>query len=268
MVAIDLDWVLDLAEVESVVKGLPSDKALGLDGLTSEVLKACWEWVSITYLELVREFWRDGTLMSAVVRGVLCLTPKGGDLDFLRNWHPITMLNLAYKIIRKIIANRLKSLMPSLIDSQKLGFIIGRSIMDNLLTYRIAKEFATKKKVSAILLMVDFMKAFNHLDHISLYDTLRAMKFSEVFIKLVMGLVSGGASKIHVNGLFSDEFSLDRGVRQGCPCPPSFSHSSHSPSSRCSKTKRQRENCMAFRLEVMMDPSCSISSSLTIPGSS
>lgn len=215
--AADMDRIPDLAEVESVVKGLPSDKAPGLDGLTSEVLKACWSWVSVTCLELVQAFWKDGVLTISAVRGVLCLIPKGGDLDFLRNWRPITMLNLVYKIISKLLANRLKPLMGLLIDSQQSGFIAGRSIVDNLLIFRIAKEHALRKNLQAILLMVDFMKAFDRLDHIFLRDTLRALGFSEFFIMLVMVLVSGGASKIHVNGMFSEEFNLDRGVRQGCP---------------------------------------------------
>lgn len=85
--------------------------------------------------------------------------------------------------------------------------------MDNLLTFRVAKEFSRKKKLQAILLMVDFMKAFDRLDHVFLRDTLHALGFSKSFIMLVMGLVYGGASKIHVNGLFSKDFNLDRGVK-------------------------------------------------------
>lgn len=127
------------------------------------------------------------------------------------------MLNLVYKIISKLIANKMKLAMPQLIDSQQIGFIAGRNIVDNILTFKVAKEFAQKKKLLAILLMMDFMKAFDQLDHVFIYDILHALGFIEFFIHLIMGLVRGGASKIHVNGLFLGEFSLDQGVRQGCP---------------------------------------------------
>lgn len=111
------------------MRDLPNDKALGLDGLTSEVLKACWSWVNETLLDLVRAFWQDGNITVVVARGVLCLIPKGGDLDFLRSWHPIMMLNLVYKITNKLITNRLKRLMGLLVDNQQLGFVLGKTLL-------------------------------------------------------------------------------------------------------------------------------------------
>lgn len=110
------------------------------------------------------------------------------------------MLNLAYKIMSKILANRLKPIMSLLVDIQQSGFITGRSIVNNILTFKVAKEFTLKKRIQAIALMVDSMKAFDRMDHSFLRDTLRAMGFGDLFIMLVMGLVSRGASKIHTNG--------------------------------------------------------------------
>lgn len=70
------------------------------------------------------------------------------------------------------------------------------------------------------LLKLDFMKAYDRLDHQFLRDVLAAMGFSNVFISLAMGLVCNGSSKVHMNGLFTDEIMLCREVRQGCPLAP------------------------------------------------
>lgn len=70
--------------------------------------------------------------------------------------------------------------------------------------------------LEAIFIMWDFMKAYDQLDHAFISDTLLALGFNEIFVSLVKGLVCAGTLKVHMNGLFLQEFSLDRGARQGC----------------------------------------------------
>lgn len=66
------------------------------------------------------------------------------------------MMALLYKIISKLITNRLKQFMITLFDLQHKGFIAGRKILDNILAYRVGKEYVHWKKLLAIFLMLDF----------------------------------------------------------------------------------------------------------------
>lgn len=103
-----LEWaILDkeptLVEVEVVIKTFKSGKSPGLDDLTIEVLRACWEWIGKVCVDVVLAFWHDGILTPSSLWGVIKLIPKGGDGKFLKNWRPIMMLNLIYKIISKLL---------------------------------------------------------------------------------------------------------------------------------------------------------------------
>lgn len=67
---------------------------------------------------VIQDFWADGILTSDAARGVIKIIPRSGSLDFLKDWRPITMLMLMYKIISKILAARLKTFLPFLVDAQ------------------------------------------------------------------------------------------------------------------------------------------------------
>lgn len=103
--------------------------------------------------------------------------------------------------------------MELLVDLQQIGFIAGRNIVDNILAFWVGKEHVTKKKLRAMCIKYDFMKAYHRLDHAFLCDTLLAMGFSSFFVMLVRGLSCMRTLKVHANGLFSQEICLDRGMR-------------------------------------------------------
>lgn len=208
-----LDRLPNLAKVEVVVMSLKARKSPGLDGLTPKVLKCSWGWIKEELWEVVKAFWADGVLTTIDARGVIRLIPKLGELELLKNWRPITMLSLIYKILSKILATHLKPFMQFLVDLEESGFIKGRKILDNILAFKIGKDYAKFKKLLAFLLKLDFIKAYNKLDHSYLKDKMRGMGFNELFITLVMGLVYNGSSKVHINGLFTKEIVLGRGVR-------------------------------------------------------
>lgn len=89
--------------------------------------------------------------------------------------------------------------------------------MDNLLTFKLAQELVTKKKMEAVLLKADFYKAYDCVEHTFIWDTMKSLGFAPHIIQLAQGLVEQAESKVHINGLFTPAIALERGVRQGCP---------------------------------------------------
>lgn len=127
------------------------------------------------------------------------------------------MLTLTEKLCAKFLANRIKKPTSKVKDAQQTGFLEGRNILDNLLTYRLAQEWVAKTKLEAIMLKANFMKASNRIEHLFIWETMKRLGYNSHLIRLAKGLVENAESKVHVNGWFTKSIKLDMGVRQGCP---------------------------------------------------
>jgi hypothetical protein len=88
---------------------------------------------------VVHEFWQKKKLSKLMLAAIIKLIHKGGDRHFLKHWRPISLLNVPYKVIAKLLANRLKQILPDIVDIQQTGFIKGRSIHDNILTLKLVQ---------------------------------------------------------------------------------------------------------------------------------
>ncbi|KAL3697755.1 hypothetical protein R1sor_011831 [Riccia sorocarpa] len=95
-------------EVDGVVENLPLGKSPGLDGITAEILHSCWSFVRSDCIEMVQEFWRRGALTEKTRTAVIKLLPKNSQTQLLKNWRPLSLMGLTYKILAKIMANRVK----------------------------------------------------------------------------------------------------------------------------------------------------------------
>lgn len=90
---------------------------------------------------MVHAYWSNFLLSILASTAVIKLLFKTDKCYFLKNWHPISLLTLTYKIIAKILVDRLQSFAPTVVDLQKMGFIKGHSIQDNFLAFKFAQEF-------------------------------------------------------------------------------------------------------------------------------
>ncbi|KAL3676110.1 hypothetical protein R1sor_026058 [Riccia sorocarpa] len=103
------------AEVDTIAHLMKKEKSPGLDGVTIEVLLASWNFVRGDCLEMIEHFWEEGKLIKGTRTAVIKLNiPKNQEVEYLKNWRPLSIMILSYKIIAKILAERLKKLMPGL----------------------------------------------------------------------------------------------------------------------------------------------------------
>lgn len=105
-----------LKELKRILDLFPRDKSLGIDGLTLEVYEACWSFLGEDFLALVLTFWDTASLPRSFKTGVLKLIPKKPDRHFLKDWRPLAMLTAMYKVIAKLLAMRLRLVLPQLIS--------------------------------------------------------------------------------------------------------------------------------------------------------
>ncbi|KAL3684100.1 hypothetical protein R1sor_002122 [Riccia sorocarpa] len=207
-------------EIEECVKTLAKDKAPGLDGVSADVLREMWTEAKTSCKEMLECFWETEQMTASAKKGVIKLIPKNEETSKLTNWRLITLTGITYKLASKILADRLKRLLPRLISGQQTGFVPGRTIFDNILALKLGEEWVTETGQGAMFLKLDFVKAYDRIRHTFLWDTLRALGFSDKVIKLFQGLMTGAEATVHHDGDFTEVFCLERGVRQGCPLAP------------------------------------------------
>ena len=110
--------------------------------------------------------------------GMIFLIPKeGGNLDELRHWRPIMILNSAYKILAKALSLRLQPMLETLIHPTQTGFVKGRSILDNIFTFWEAVSLARMRGEPLAVLLLDFEKAYDRVDWAFLEDAMACMGF-------------------------------------------------------------------------------------------
>lgn len=110
--------------------------------------------------------------------------------------------------------------MESWVEPEQRGFVVGRTIADNLLVFREAKWHAYATKQQVTFLQLDYSKAYDRLEWHFLLAALRKMGFGEVFCRWIEILCQDAAAEIIVNGHLTKLIRLLRSVRQGCPLAP------------------------------------------------
>ncbi|CAI5484392.1 unnamed protein product [Closterium sp. Yama58-4] len=147
-------------------------------------------------------------------------TPQKGDKDQLNNYRPITLLNFTYKVLARVLADRMKKFLGRVISPEQYGFLPGRRLTDAVGLVADIIDTARRDNEDWFLLLVDFKKAFDSVSRGYLFRTMRAMGFPDRFVKWVEGLHEGTQTRLLVNGWMGEGVEVVSGVRQGCPLAP------------------------------------------------
>ena len=146
---------------------------------------------------------------------------KRGDRKNLKNWRPISLLNVDYtEIISKVLTSRLSRVLDSVVDPDQTCSVPGRSISSNLVLLRDVFHFIERTDEAAILISLDQEKAFDRVDRSFLTDLFCCLGFGPVFRKWVSTLYEGAFMQILLNGNLTTKIPLRQGVRQGDPLSP------------------------------------------------
>ncbi len=183
-------------------------------GLSSEWYLYVWSVISNFLVKVLNYGLNKGELSSSQRQAVTTLIEKKGkDRCKLKNWRPISLLPVDYKIVSKVLAMRVEKIIHKLINTDQSGFVKGRFIVESVRTIQDNLDFTKQKNIPGLLLFLDFEKAFDSVQWDYRFDTLKVMNFGPDFINYVKALYKNINSCVLNNGITSKYFSVGRGVR-------------------------------------------------------
>ena len=154
------------------------------DGFTKDFYQTFFDLLCNDLLNSYNEAFRKGSLSVSQKRGTITLIPKGDEnLTELKNWCPISLLNIDYKILSKVLGKRMENVLTKLVHSEQTSFVNGRYIGQNIKLLNNIMEYTDIKKLPGIFLFVDFEKAFDATEWHFISNTLEVFKFSCNFQK-------------------------------------------------------------------------------------
>lgn len=214
------EGLITLEEMDQALKSFENNKTPGGDGLSKEFYQNFWWMLSEDLLDVLNCAYDIGHLSDSQQEAILTLLYKNGEKEDIKNWRPISLLSMDYKILTKCLSNRIRRVMKEIISKDQTCSVPGRSIYENIIFTQDAIFYANKYNKPLVIVSLDQSKAFDRVNRGFIIKCLTKFGFGENLVKWVKTIYARTRSRICTNGFLSETFDLTRGVRQGCPLSP------------------------------------------------
>lgn len=210
-------------EVKKALQQMHPTKAPGPDGMTPFFFQKFWNIVGDDVSRTVLGVLNDGVDPSNMNTTHIVLIPKIKQPETVKDFRPISLCNVIFRVITKCIANRLKPFLHDLVSINQSAFIPSRLITDNVMTaFEIFHSMKKKKKgrIGQLAMKLDMSKAYDRVEWSFLRKVMQNMGFCEDWVNLIMRCVSTVSYSVLLNSSPSEFFLPERGLRQGDPLSP------------------------------------------------
>ena len=215
-----MDQPITIEEIKSAIANCGNNKAPGPDGITAEFYKTFVTDLA-PILEKVYNKCRNG-IPTSMKESIICLLFKKGEKADLKNWRPISLLNVDYKILTKIINERMKKTLTIILHPDQKGFVPTRRLDDAILKVQFLIDYCKRNGYSKYLLFLDQEKAFDRVDRDFMHKILEKFNFPPFLRDLIKSIYNETPARLSINGKLTRSISLHSGVRQGCPLSPTL----------------------------------------------
>ena len=199
-------------EVFVSVHELNGEKATGPNGYTIAFWQFNWVTVKGEVMTIFKDFFISGKFVKSLNSTFIVMVPKKEGADDFKDFRPISLVGSLYKLIAKVLGNRLKKVMNRLVNKAQNAFVEGRQILDASLIANEVIDSMTRRKEKGILCKLDIEKAYDKLNWKFLLMVLREMGFGSWWIGLIQRCISTASFSVIINGSPAGFFKSTRSV--------------------------------------------------------
>ncbi|GJY14148.1 RNA-directed DNA polymerase, eukaryota [Tanacetum coccineum] len=217
---IDLECDVTKEELKKAVWDCGIDKSPGPDGFTFGFYRRFWSTIENDVFEAVKYFFNSGAIPNGCNSSFIALIPKIPDANLVKDFRPISLIGSMYKIIAKILANRLVGVLGDIVNEVQSAFIAERQILDGPFILNEVLQWCKLKKKQSLIFKVDFEKAFDSIRWDFLDDILKKFGFGDKWCNWIQSCLRSSRGSIIINGSPTEEFYFQKGLKQGDPLSP------------------------------------------------
>ncbi|XP_071718074.1 uncharacterized protein [Rutidosis leptorrhynchoides] len=208
------------AEIKRAVWDCGSSKAPGPDGISFRFIKQFWDIFQFDICRDIPSFFANYSMPCDAKSAFISLIPKVKNPVLITDFGPISLVGFFYKIVTKILTNRLLFVIDKIISPVQSAFISGRQILDGPLMLNEIISWFKKSNRKMLLFQVDFEKAYDSVNWDYLLFMLSSLGFGNKWCAWIKGCLFSAKTSVLVNGSPTREFPIKRGLRQGDPLSP------------------------------------------------
>nr|KYP54028.1 Retrovirus-related Pol polyprotein LINE-1 [Cajanus cajan] len=209
-------------EILQAIKRMGSFKAPGPDGLQAIFYQSQWNVVGPFVCKLIHDIEEQPSKVAHINDTLIVIIAKVEVVTHLKQMRPISLCNVSYKLLTKVLAHRLSKVMEYLVHPNQSSFVPHRNSRDNVIVFQEVMHSMKSKKGNKgwMAIKIDLEKAYDRLNWNFIKDTLLDIGLPSSFINLVWACISSAKFRMLWNGEALSEFLPSRGVRQGDPISP------------------------------------------------
>ena len=210
-------------EVQLALHQMHPTKSPGPDGMPPLFFQKYWSIVGQDVIDCVLNILNTGEMPPRLNDTYICLIPKIKNPQKITDFRPISLCNVMYRILAKVLANRLKKILPEVVSKSQSASVPGRLITDNVLVaFELMHHINQKRKGKdgQMAIKLDMIKAFDRVEWECLARIMQKLEFHDRWISIIMMCISTVSYSVLINGKPKGEIIPSRGIRQGDPLSP------------------------------------------------